>query len=93
MTEACDLHWILVATGDPRLPARIPTTMRHECNVVVGYLGTPETMTSDFAASLTARIKDANSVPTVLWDDVLNDFLMGVPATPDLSAVSSPSGQ
>ena len=74
--EVCDLHSILVATIDPRLPAGIPTTLRHECNVVVGYLGNPESMASDFAVSLTARIKDADSLPTIPWDDVLHDFLM-----------------
>ena len=66
------------ATTDPRLPARIPTALRHECNVVVGYLGNSEEISGAFVVCLTARIKDAVSLPTVPWVDVLHDFLVGV---------------
>ena len=80
VTGECDLYWILIPTSDPRLPACIPTAVRHERNVVIGYLGNPRSMGGDFAVSLTARIKDADNVPTVLWDDVPQDFSMGVDA-------------
>ena len=67
VAEQCDLHWILVATTtDPRLAARIPTALRHECNVVFGYLGNPEGMAGEFSVSVTARIKDADNLPTVV---------------------------
>ena len=80
VTEECDLHWILVATFGPCLPARIPTALRQKCNVVVCYLGPPESMQQDFVVTLIAHIKDADSVATLLWDDVLADFVVGTPA-------------
>ena len=41
VTKGCDVHGMLDATSDPSLLARMPTPMRHECNLVVGYLGNP----------------------------------------------------
>ena len=79
-TEECDLPWILVATTNPRLLACIPTALRQECDVVVRYLGPPESMKEDFELSLTARIKRADSVATVMWQHCLDDFAGGVPA-------------
>ena len=57
----------------------MPTTMRYECNVVLGYLSNRENMKIDCAVSLTAKIKDADSLSSVLCDSVLNNFLMCVP--------------
>ena len=67
-----------MATLHPHLPARIPAAVQHEYNVVVGCFGLPEIMQHDFASTLTAHAKDADSVATVLWD-VLADFLAGIP--------------
>ena len=78
--EECDLHWISVATVNPRLPARIPIAPQKECHVIVGYLGPPESMQQDFAVTWTARIKDADSVATVLWDKVLAAFCCWYPS-------------
>ena len=36
ITEEFDLHWILVATTDAHLTARIPTALRQECDDVFG---------------------------------------------------------
>ena len=77
-TEECDLHWILVATSDPHLPAVNATALRQECNVIGGYLGPPETGREGFAVNLTARIEDVDSATTVMWQHYLNDFADGV---------------
>ena len=79
-TEKCNLYWSLVADLDPRLLARIPSAPRQACNVVVGYLGHPESMQHRFAVTLTARIKDADSGATVLREEVLADFIAGIQA-------------
>ena len=76
--EECDLHWILAATSDPRLPARIPIALRHQCNIDVGYLGSFKSMLVEFAVNLTTCIKDDDSLPTMLWADVLTNFVMRV---------------
>ena len=66
----------LLQTNDLALPTHIPTALCH----VVGFLSPAESLQREFAIALSSRIKDANSCPTVPWDDTFADFQNGQPA-------------
>ena len=78
-TEGCGLHWMPVVNEDRRPLGRIPTAIRRKCKMEDGYLGNHKIMIGELILSMTTRIKEAHSLPTFLWRDVLIPFPMGVP--------------